>query len=82
VQNRRLVPAVLSVFGASPRRPLAGRRFGVPTLLLVRTFACQQCGHRVAFEADRCGHCASALGFLPEDRDVTVVDPAEGARRL
>jgi hypothetical protein len=46
---------------------------------LVRTFACQQCGHRVAFEADRCGHCASALGFLPEDRDVTVVDPAEGA---
>jgi hypothetical protein len=45
----------------------------------MRIFACQQCGHRVAFEADRCLQCSSALGFLPENCTVTVVDPAEGS---
>jgi zinc-ribbon domain len=60
-------------------RPLAGCRFDILTLLPMRTFACQQFGHRVAFEADRCMDCATALGFLPEDRVVAVVHPAEGA---
>jgi hypothetical protein len=45
----------------------------------VRAFACQQCRHLVYFDNARCLHCGSALGFLPEPREVVVVEPVGGA---
>ena len=40
----------------------------------MRAFRCQQCGHRVAFEAVVCPTCDSPLGYLSDARQLCVVD--------
>jgi hypothetical protein len=45
----------------------------------VRSFACQHCGHLVGFVDAACATCRRPLGFLAEEREVVVVEPAGGA---
>ncbi len=40
-------------------------------------FACQACGQRVYFENRHCNACGHALGFLPEQGTLSVVEPAD-----
>jgi len=41
----------------------------------VRAFACQNCQQLVFFENSECLRCGSALGFVPEQRDLLAFSP-------
>jgi hypothetical protein len=43
----------------------------------MRRFSCEDCAADVGFEDDRCGVCATALGYLPTDGDVRAVREGE-----
>ncbi|RTL71677.1 MAG: hypothetical protein EKK41_08545 [Hyphomicrobiales bacterium] len=43
-------------------------------------FACTQCGYAVYFENVQCLNCKSALGFLPERRQMVALRPIAGTR--
>lgn len=44
----------------------------------MKRFHCTQCGQRVYFENDRCGHCRHALGFDPSTLTMTALAPVDG----
>src|SRR5205814_1690525 len=48
------------------------------SLLSMKTFRCDNCGHPVFFENVKCLQCGSALAFLPERLAVCAVEPVPG----
>jgi hypothetical protein len=61
-------------WGRQIGRQIGWRREGSPVLSnFVRTFACEVCGARVAFENTACLTCGSALGFSLSARRVVVL---------
>ena len=44
----------------------------------MKTFFCDNCGGLVFFENTHCLQCERALGFLPDIRDLSALEPASG----
>ena len=41
----------------------------------MKDFRCTSCGQIIVFENTRCGNCGHQLGFLPDIREMTAVEP-------
>src|SRR6476620_5136660 len=47
----------------------------------MKAFECDECGNLLFFENVQCVRCQSALGFLPDVSDLSVMDEAGENRR-
>ena len=58
-------------FGAALRRvPPVGR-------LAMRRFSCEACAAEIAFDSSRCPVCATPLGYVPDERTLRTLRPAD-----
>lgn len=42
----------------------------------MRVFHCDRCGNVVSFSAQTCPHCSSLLGYVPRQRTIRLLEPA------
>ena len=47
----------------------------------MKLFQCQGCGQLLYFESFVCDSCGRRLGYLPNDHDVTALEPQDGCWR-
>lgn len=43
----------------------------------MQRFACERCGNQLPFDASTCPVCGALIGYVPEQRDLRVLEPAD-----